>query len=220
MLAVTTALDVKDLDLRAASTRVKQAPSDEPLELYNVAHLHGFLAGLKNGEYVIVGDAGDYLGVLNDGAQIRVLGNVGSYVGDNMTRGLIQIEGNAAYGAGLYPYGGTLVVRGDAGDFTATMNKGATIIVCGNVGDECATYHLAGDFIVVGNAGLNFGNYLIRGALYIGGEFESQGHNTRVEEVTQDDVLKLMHYFEQFDIAADPYRFKKFTAKSQKPFYE
>lgn len=220
MLAVATALDASALDLRAASARIKQAPADQPVELCNVAHLHGLLAGLKTGEYIIDGDAGDYLGVLNDGAHIRVSGNAGNYVGDNMTRGWIEVDGNAAYGAGLYPYGGTLVVRGSAGDFTATMNKGATIIVCGSVGDECGTYHLAGDFIVVGDAGENFGNFLIRGTLYLGGTCASLGHNTLLQDVTPDDVLKLLHYFEQYDISADPRRFKKLVAKSQKPFYE
>jgi methylamine---glutamate N-methyltransferase subunit B len=220
MLAVATALDVKDLDLRAASGFVKRAPRDQALEIHNAAHLHGFLAGLKDGEYVVHGDAGDYLGVLNDGATIEVTGNVGNYVGDNMTRGLIVVHGHAAYGAGLYPYGGTLVVRGDAGDFTATMNKGATILICGNVGDECATYHLAGDFVVVGNAGLNFGNFLIRGTLYLGGEFASQGHNTRVEELTIEDAQKLRRLFEQFDVNANVNRFRKLVAQSQKPFDE
>lgn len=220
MLAVETVLDVETMDLRAATELLQSMPPDQAHELRNVKHLHGLLAGLKHGEYVIHGDAGDYLGVLNDGASIRVKGNVGKYVGDNMTRGLIVVEGNADYGAGLYPYGGVLVVRGDAGDFTATMNKGATIIVAGNVGDECGTYHLAGDFIVAGNAGLNFGNYLIRGTLYLGGEMRSQGHNTLQEPLTEADTLKLMHYFEQYDIDAHPRRFKKFIAKSQKPFYE
>lgn len=227
MLAVATALDakaialdVKALDLRAASALIKQVPTNQPIELCNAAHLHGLLAGLKTGEYIVNGDAGDYLGVLNDGAHIRVLGNTGNYVGDNMTRGWIEVEGNAAYGAGLYPYGGTLLVRGNAGDFTATMNKGAAIIVCGNVGDECGTYHLAGDFIVVGNAGANFGNYLIRGTLYLGGGYESLGHNVQLQDITPEDVLKLLHYFEQYDIPADAGSFKKLVAKSQKPFYE
>lgn len=220
MLAVATVLDANTMDLRAASAQLKQAPTDQPVELHHVAHLHGLLAGLKTGEYIIHGDAGDYLGVLNDGAHIRVLGSAGQYAGDNMTRGLIEIEGDAAYGAGLYPYGGTLVVRGNAGDFTATMNKGATILVCGNVGDECGTYHLAGDFIVAGSAGLNFGNYLIRGALYLGGTYESLGHNTELQELESNDVLKLLHYFEQYDVSADARRFKKLVAKSQKPFYE
>ncbi len=220
MLAVATALDVKDFDLQRASAAIKHSVGNGAIEVRNAAHLHGLCAGLKTGEYVIVGDAGDYLGVLNDGASIRVTGNVGQYVGDNMTRGLIVVEGAAAYGAGLYPYGGALVIRGSAGDFTATMNKGATIIVCGDVGDEAATYHLAGDFIVVGNAGLNFGNFLIRGNLYIGGEFKSQGHNTLVEAVTKEDWQKLHRYFEEFDVQADPARFRKLIAKSQKPFYE
>ena len=220
MLAVATALDVKGLELNAASAAIKHAPHDHALEIQNAAHLHGLCAGLKEGEYTIIGEAGDYLGVLNDGATIEVTGNVGNYVGDNMTRGLIVVHGSAAYGAGLYPYGGTLVVHGNAGDFTATMNKGATIIVCGNVGDECATYHLAGDFIVVGNAGLNFGNFLIRGNLYIGGEFASQGHNTRIEELTVEDQQKLRRHFEEFDVNADVSKFRKLVAQSQKPFYE
>ncbi len=220
MLGVATALDVRELDLRAAGAMIKEAPRDRVVEIHEAAHLHGFLAGLKEGEYTIYGDAGDYLGVLNDGAQIEVAGNVGQYVGDNMTRGLIVVQGSADYGAGLYPYGGALVIHGNAGDFTATMNKGATIIVQGNVGDECATYHLAGDFVVVGNAGLNFGNFLIRGTLYIGGEFASQGHNTRVEELTLEDKQKLRRWFEQFDVHADVERFRKLVAKSTKPFYE
>ena len=219
MLAVATALDVREMDLRAASAAIKQSAEGKAIEIRNAAHLHGLGAGLKTGEYVIVGDAGDYLGVLNDGATIRVTGNAGQYCGDNMTRGLIVVEGSAAYGAGLYPYGGTLLIRGNAGDFTATMNKGATIIVCGDVGDEAATYHLAGDFIVVGNAGLNFGNYLIRGSLYIGGEFKSLGHNTVVEEMTTDDVQKLGQYFERFDVNADATHFRKLIAQTAKPFY-
>ena len=219
MLAVATALDAKDLDLRQVSAAVKQLKGTQTIEIRNAAELHGLCAGLKDGEYDIIGDAGDYLGVLNDGATIRVTGNAGNYAGDNMTQGLIVVEGNAAFGAALYPYGGTMVVRGNAGDFTATMNKGATIIVCGNVGDEVGTYHLNGDLIVVGNAGLNFGNFLIRGNLYLGGELRSQGHNTRVEQLAKDDEQKLNRLFEQYDVKADVARFRKLVTQSPKPFY-
>lgn len=220
MVAVATALDVNGLDLKHASTIIERIGATEPIEVHNATTLHGLLAGLKGGEYLVHGNAGDYLGMLNDGAVIHVNGNAGRFVADNMTRGRITVDGNAGHGAGLYPYGGTLVIRGNAGDFTATMNKGATIIVCGNVGDEVATYHLAGELIVCHNAGWNFGNYLIRGTLYIGGEFTSQGHNTLVQELTQDDALKLSHYFEQFDIDGRVERFRKLVAKSAKPFYE
>ena len=220
MLAVATALDARSLNLKQANAAIKRASPSEAVEIRNAVHLNGLCAGLKEGEYVIVGDAGDYLGVLNDGATIHVTGNAGQYVGDNMTHGTIIISGSTSYGAGLYPYGGTLVVRGDAGDFTGTMNKGATIIVCGDVGDEVGTYQLAGDLVVVGDAGRNFGNYIIRGNIYIGGEYQSLGHNTREEELTKEDVQKLRRYFEEFDVNADATRFRKIVAKSQKPFYE
>jgi glutamate synthase domain-containing protein 3 len=220
MLDVAIALDAKDLDLRKASAALKSAAEPDTVEIRNAAHLHGLCAGLKEGEFVIVGDAGDYVGVLNDGATIRIEGNAGQYLGDNMTRGTIVVSGSTGYGAGLYPYGGTLFIAGNAGDFTATMNKGATILVGGDVGDEAATYHLAGDLVVVGSAGYNFGNYIIRGALYIGGEYASLGHNARVEDLTREDVQKLRRLFEQFDLPADPERFRKVVAQSQKPFYE
>jgi glutamate synthase domain-containing protein 3 len=219
MLAVATALDVRGLDLREVSALLKHRAGADTVEITHATHLHGLCAGLKTGNFRIVGDAGDYVGVLNDGATIHITGNAGQYAGDNMTRGTILVDGSTGYGAGLYPYGGTLVIRGNAGDFTATMNKGATILVCGDVGDEAGTYHLAGDFIVAGNAGLHLGNYLIRGAIYFGGECKSPGHNTRVESVTKEDIDKLGRYFEQYEVRADPTRFRKLVAETAKPFY-
>jgi glutamate synthase domain-containing protein 3 len=219
MLAVETVLDVSDLDLRRAGAAIKAYAGAAPLEIHHAGHLHGLCAGLKTGEFVVQGDAGDYLGALNDGATVRVQGNAGCYLADNMTRGLVVVSGSAGYGAGLYPYGGTLVVYGDAGDFSATMNKGAAIIIGGNVGDEAATYHLAGDLVVLGNAGRNFGNYLIRGALYLGGAYASLGHNVQETELAPADVEKLRDYFARYGLTADPVAFRKFVAKSTKPFY-
>ncbi len=217
MLAVATALDVKKMDLRRASSAIKQAKTDHALEIRNASGLHGLCAGLKEGTFVVAGDAGDYLGVLNDGATIRVTGNAGQYVGDSMTHGLVVVEGNAGTGAGVYPYGGTVVVRGDAGDYAGTMNKGATIVVGGNVGDEAATFHLAGDFVVLGNAGANFGNAMIGGSLYVGGEVKSQGHNTRIVELAEEDTQKLSRYLSEFGLKADPAHFRKIVAATAHP---
>ena len=50
---------------------------------------------------------------------------------------------------------------------------------------------LKGDLVVVGNAGKNFANYLIRGDVYIGGEWQSLGHNTRLEPLGDADLAKL-----------------------------
>jgi glutamate synthase domain-containing protein 3 len=99
------------------------------------------------------------------------------------------------------------------------MNKGATIIVAGNVGNEVGTYMLKGDLVVVGDAGQNFANYLIHGSVYIGGQWQSLGANTRLEPLSDQDLARLRAYFETYQIEADPRNFKKIVAASEKPFY-
>lgn len=213
-------IDAKTKDLKALNSALKKSLNGVPVQVKNAEHLHGIAAGLKHGEILIEGDAGDYLGVLNAGATIKVTQNAARYVADNMTAGTVIIAGNADYGVGQYCYGGTVVVRGNAGDFTAVMNKGATIIVCGDVGNEAATYMLKGDLVVVGNAGENFANYLIRGNVYIGGKWKSMGSNTKIEPLTDEDIAMLRVHFEKYQIQADPATFKKIVAASEKPFYQ
>jgi glutamate synthase domain-containing protein 3 len=212
-------LDAQSKDLKTINQQIKTSLNGTPLKVKNISKLHGVAAGLKHGELQVEGNAGDYLGVLNAGATIRVSKNAAKYLADNMTSGTVIVEGNAEYGAGQYCYGGTIVLRGSAGDFTATMNKGATIIVAGDVGDEAGTYMLKGDLVVVGNAGYNFANYLIRGNVYLGGECKSYGHNTKLEPLTEHDIAALRGYFETYQIKSDPTTFKKIVAASEKPFY-
>jgi methylamine---glutamate N-methyltransferase subunit B len=212
-------IDAKNKDLKAVNTKLKELVNGTPVQIKNVSHLHGLAAGLKHGEIIIQGDAGDYLGVLNAGATIRVTQNAARYVADNMTAGTVIIEGDTDFGAGQYCYGGIVIVHGNSGDFTATMNKGATIIVCGNVGDEVATYMLKGDLVVVGDAGENFANYLICGNVYIGGQWKSIGNNTKIEPLTEEDIAKLRAYFEAYQIETNPAAFRKIVAASEKPFY-
>jgi glutamate synthase domain-containing protein 3 len=212
-------IDAKNKDLKTVNTEIKESVNGVLVKVKNVSHLHGLAAGLKHGEIVIQGNAGDYLGVLNAGATIRVTKDAARYVADNMTTGTVIIEGNTEYGTGQYCYGGVVIVRGNSGDFTATMNKGATIIVCGDVGDEVGTYMLKGDLIVLGNAGEHFANYLIRGNVYIGGRWKSIGNNTKIEPLTDEDKAKLRAYFETYQIEAEPATFKKIVAASEKPFY-
>jgi len=213
-------VDARGRDLRSVSTELKEVVAKGPVLVQEATHLHGLVAGFKRGEVIVGGDGGDYLGVLNDGATIRVEENVGRYLADNMTQGTVVVEGDAGYGVGAYCYGGIIVVKGNAGDFTAVMNKGASIIVEGSVGDEVATYMLAGDLVIVGNAGKNLGNYLIRGNIYIGGEWESLGHNTLLEEMSPTDLAKLRGYFDQYGIEAEPTSFKKIVRRSERPFYK
>jgi glutamate synthase domain-containing protein 3 len=212
-------IDAKSKSLRDLNRALKDAVNGNPVKVRNADHVSGLGAGFKHGEIIVESDVGDYAGVLNAGATIHVTESAGKYVGDNMTAGIIVIDGDADYGAGQYCYGGIVVVHGNAGDFAATMNKGATIVINGNVGDEAATYMLKGDLVVVGNAGRNFANYLIRGSVYIGGQWESIGHNTKIEPLTEDDRAKLRSYFDSYQIKADLGAFRKIVAASEKPFY-
>jgi glutamate synthase domain-containing protein 3 len=212
-------IDAKSKDLKTLNGALKESVNGAPVTVKNAGHVSGLAAGFKHGEIIIESDVGDYVGVLNAGASIHITKSAGKYVGDNMTDGVIIVDGDADYGAGQYCYGGTVIVHGNAGDFTATMNKGATIIVNGNVGDEAATYMLKGDLVIVGNAGKNFANYLIRGSVYIGGQWQSIGHNTKLEPLNDEDRAKLKKYFEAYQIKADPGTFKKIIAASEKPFY-
>ncbi len=214
-----TTKDVSLLQLHDVNNYLRSEANGTPLAITNASHLHGLAAGLKHGEVIVDGKAGDYLGVLNAGATIHAKGDVGNYLADNMTTGTVIVDGNAGFGAGEYCYGGNVIVHGNAGDFTATMNKGAVIIVKGDVGNEVGTYMLKGDLVVVGNAGDNFANYLIRGAAYVGGMVGSLGHNTKVVPLTDEDVQKLQGYFEKYGIEADATSFKKIMAASEKPFY-
>ena len=212
-------INAKRMDLKLTNRTVRESVNGQPVVVQNADQIHGLGAGLKHGQVIIEGNAGDYVGVLNAGASIHITQNAGNYLADNMTSGTVIVDENAQYGPGQYCYGGTLVIHKNAGDFTATMNKGATIIIGGDAGDEVGTYMLKGDLIIVGNAGKNFANYLIRGNVYIGGEWQSLGHNTRVEPLQDEDIAKLRAYFEIYQIEADPKSFKKIVAASEKPFY-
>lgn len=215
-----TRIDATTIGMTQLNLALKEALNGTPVSVSNAGHVHGIAAGFDHGDVVVEGDTGDYTAMLASGVTLRVKGNAGKYAADNMTAGCILVEGNAGFGAAQYCYGGTVVIYGDADDFTATMNKGATIIVAGNVGDEAATYMLNGDLIVVGNAGANFANFLIQGTVYIGGEWQSLGHNTRVDALGPQDIEKLQEYFNTYGIEADPAQFKKVVAASKKPFYK
>jgi len=213
-------IDAKNKDFKAVSAAVKEAVAKgDSVTLRNAGKIYGIGAGFKKAKIKVVGDAGDYLGIVNAGGEIEVDGNAGNFVGDNMNSGLIKVNGNAGYGVGMYPYGGIIYVKGNAGDFSGTMNKGATIVIGGNVGLEVGTYMTAGKLVVAGNAGKNFGNFFIRGTIYLGGKAESLGHNVKQTELCKEDIEDLKKMLEASGIKADATKFKKYVPESEKPFY-
>ncbi len=213
-------IDAKGKDYKAVANAVKEAVSKgSPVTLKNAGSIYGIGAGFKDAKIKVIGDAGDYLGVVNAGGEIIVEGNAGNFCGDNMNQGKIVVTGNTGYGAGMYPYNGTLYVKGNAGSFTATMNKGATIVVGGNVGDEVGTYMTAGKLIVLGNAGKDFGNFFIRGTIYLGGKAQSLGHNVKPVELCKEDITELKRILDDAGFKFDVTKLKKYVPESEKPFY-
>jgi len=214
-------IDAKGKDFKAVSQAVKDAVAKgAPVVIKNAVGLYGLGAGQKSSKIKIVGDTGDYIGIVNAGGEIVVEGSVHNFVGDNMNSGKIVVTGSAGYGAGMYPYGGILYIKGDAGDFTATMNKGATIVIGGNVGDEVGTYMTAGKLIVLGNAGKDFGNYFIRGTIYLGGTAKRLGHNVKLVELCKDDIVELKKILDDAGFKFDVTKLKKYVPETEKPFYE
>ena len=87
-------MSVKIKTLKEVNSILRSTLNGDPLALSNAGHLHGLAAGLKHGEVIIKGDAGDYLAVVNDGATVHVSQNAGNYAADNMTAGTVIIDGN------------------------------------------------------------------------------------------------------------------------------
>lgn len=214
-------IDASGKDLRLVNSEIKKAINDgfSKIIIENSSHIHGLASGLKHGNIIIEGDAGDYTAVLNSGASITVKGNAGRFLADNMTNGSIIVNGDAGYGCGVYCYGGTIIVKGDAGDFLGALNKGAVIIVTENSGDSVGTYMVGGEIIVLGNVGEKIGDWMIRGNIFVGGEYKSLGNNCTETSIESEDIKRLKNYFNTFGINADPRKLKKLTPISPRPFY-
>lgn len=214
-------VDAGGKELREVSGEVKAAISKgETVVVKNAGDCFGLASGLREGKVEIVGDANDYVGTVNSGAEIVVDGKAGNFLGDNMTSGRIMVNGDAGHGAGIYCYGGTIVVKGASGDFTGTMNKGATLIIGGNVGHDSGTYMTGGELIVLGDAGTNLGNYVIRGSIYLAGNPESLGNNMKEGALTDEDTNRLKKIFKENGLEVDLTKLKKYSPETDKPFYK
>ena len=214
-------IDARGLDLKQVNAEIREALANEGSAcVKNANGLYGLGSGLGSGVFKIEGDVGDYIGMVNNGAEIIIEGNAGNFLGDNMISGKISLTGDSGYGAAMYCYGGTVHIRGNAGDFTGTMNKGATVIIGGDVGHDVGTYMVKGDIIIGGNAGKNLGNYIIRGAVYLRGEAESLGNNMKEERLNDEEKARLKKLLAAGDFEMDPGELRKFVPLTDKPFYK
>ncbi len=113
---------------------------------------------------------------MTDG-QILIKGSVGMYLGEKMEGGKIIVEGDADSWVGAGMKGGQIEIKGNAGDYvgapyrgdTKGMKKG-TIIIHGNAGNEVGCWMRGGTIIVKGNAGLFSGIHMKKGTILVEGD--------------------------------------------------
>ncbi|UCF08662.1 MAG: tributyrin esterase [Thermoplasmata archaeon] len=214
-------IDAGGKELRKVNAEIRKILlKGEPVVVKNAGECYGLASGLRKGVVKIVGDANDYVGTVNSGAEIIVEGTAGNFLGDNMVSGKIVVAGDAGYGTGMYCYGGKMLITGNAGDFTGTMNKGATIVIGGNVGHDVATYMANGEIIILGDAGMKLGNYIIRGAIYLAGKTKSLGNNMKEVALTAEDITRLEKLLKKDGVDVNLKELKKYVPKTDKPFYK
>lgn len=172
----------------------------------------------KEIELIVEGEAGDFFGALNLTAILNLNGNAGRFVGDCMSGGGIIINGNTGFGVGSYMGGGIVVIRGDCADNTGQMKKGGVIIIDGNVGENAGYLQSDGEMIITGSAGRGLGEFVIGGTIYIGGDYESLGRNTKIVEIELSDINLLDTYFNHYGITSKATTFKKIIPASKEPF--
>jgi len=128
------------------------------------------------------GDVGYFCGGLSDGLDIAVSGNAGWSLGADMMAGSIVVEGNSGSSTGASMRGGLVVVKGDAGARSGIAGKGGTLLIGGSTGYMSGFMNQRTTLVVCGDAGPGFGDSMYEGELYCGGEIESLGSDTLVEQ--------------------------------------
>jgi formylmethanofuran dehydrogenase subunit C len=90
--------------------------------------------GLTEGEIVIDGDAGAYIGSKMRAGKIAVSGSVGALAGSSMRGGRLSIGGKAGSLLGERMRRGLIIGRGGAGDYAGGRMIAGTILLRGRVG--------------------------------------------------------------------------------------
>jgi formylmethanofuran dehydrogenase subunit C len=129
-------------------------------------------AGLSEGEIVVDGDAGAYLGDRMKGGKIDVKGSAGVLAGASMSGGGITINGDAgervagiAVGETLGMRGGQITIKGNAGPLLGERMRRGLVIVGGNAGDYAGGRMVAGTILFKRAVGRYAGFGLRRGSL-------------------------------------------------------
>jgi glutamate synthase domain-containing protein 3 len=185
-------LSCAELPVREINRRLRELPAGTAVRVTEPRGRHNLAVGLRHHlDITIEGNAGYYIGGLCDGPDIAVDGFVGWGVGENLMSGTIRVKGNASESAAASAHGGVVAIAGDASSRAGISLKGGTLVVAGDVGHMSGFMAQAGIMLVGGDAGEALGDSLYEAVIYVGGRLRSLGADARVEDLTDDDVLKV-----------------------------
>ncbi len=129
---------------------------------------------LDQGEILVEGDAGAYLGAAMKGGKITLTGSAGFCAGAAMAGGRIEIAGDVGERAGGVPVGetlgmrgGLLTVGGDAGPMLGERLRRGLILIDGKAGDYAGARMIAGTILIKKEVGRFAGYGLRRGSLIL-----------------------------------------------------
>ena len=185
-------LSCSELSTREINQRLRSLPDGSEAQITEPRGRHSLAVGLNNRIKVVIdGNAGYYIGGLGAGPDVTVNGFVGWGVGENLMAGTIRVHGNVSESAGATAHGGLIVIEGDASLRTGISLKGGTIAVAGDVGAMSAFMAQAGTILVGGDAGEALGDSLYEAVIYVAGTIRSLGSDARLEDLTEEDILRL-----------------------------
>ena len=134
---------------------------------------------MGEGEIVIEGDAGAYLGERMKGGSIALEGSAGFCAGAAMAGGIIEISkhvgeraGGVAIGETFGMRGGRLVVKGNAGPMLGERMRRGLIVVNGNAAEYAGARAIAGTIMIARKVGRWAGYGLRRASLILAKEPE------------------------------------------------
>jgi len=192
VVALSCTLSCAELSTREINAALRDLSDGTDVRITEPRGRHNLAVGLTNRLRITIdGNAGYYIGGLCDGPDITVNGFVGWGAGENLMSGTVRIRGNASECTGATAHGGTIIVEGDASSRAGISLKGGTLLVAGDVGHMSAFMAQAGVLLVGGNAHDALGDSLYEAVVYMAGTIASLGADARVEELSDDDVIRV-----------------------------
>ncbi len=157
----------------------------------------------------IQGNAGYFVGGMNQLADITVDGHAGWSVAENIMSGSVRIRGSASECVAASGHGGLVVIEGDASSRCGISMKGCDIVVGGDVGHMSAFMAQAGSLVICGDAGQGLGDSLYEAVIYVRGAIHGLGTDAQEEPLTAEDLECLGRLLQQTGFNYEPRQFKR-----------